>query len=194
MNYGKLNNGIIELFKPHHGGLILGNKLVINPSEEQYMKAGWYPIEYINEAGESKIEDNKLKIYTGREYIRSIDDAKHQKQIQIDSYDSSPAVNSFYYGEQKLWIDKATRVGLVNAVNSEIALGAETITFGIQGISVTLPCQRALQMLYALERYALKCYNTTLAHKNAVDNLTTIEEVDNYNYIEGYPEKLRFEV
>ena len=49
-------------------------------------------------------------------------------------------------------------------------------------------------MLSALEVYALQCYNVTEEHKAAVNALTTIEEVDAYDYKTGYPEKLSFDV
>ena len=34
----------------------------------------------------------------------------------------------------------------------------------------------------------------TEEHKIAISNLSTIEDVENYDYTTGYPEKLRFEV
>ena len=49
-------------------------------------------------------------------------------------------------------------------------------------------------MLQALEIYALACYNVTEEHKAAVNALTTIEEVDAYDYTTDYPEKLSFDV
>lgn len=36
----------------------------------------------------------------------------------IEHYDSSLSVNSFLFNGNPLWLDKATRVGLVNLVNS----------------------------------------------------------------------------
>ncbi len=118
--------------------------------------------------------------------------AKEQKQREIDYYDSSESVNSFIYNGEKMWIDKATRVGLVNAIDSAIHLGRETITFGICGLLVTLPCAQAKAMMAELELYALACYDNTIRHKMAVMELTTIEEVEQYDITEGYPEKLNF--
>lgn len=163
-----------------------------HPNEELMLEQGWYPVEYINEVGENVVEDNKLKVYIGRELTPA--EVKKEVLGNISAFDTSSAVNGFYYGDRELWIDKATRVGLVNAVNAAIALGEENITFGIQGISVTLPCQQALQMLYALEKYALACYNVTLQHQNTVDALEAIEDLRAYDYTTGYPEKLHFEV
>ena len=42
--------------------------------------------------------------------------------------------------------------------------------------------------------YALKCFNATAAHKKAVAKLNTVEEVLEYDYTKGYPEKLRYDI
>lgn len=42
--------------------------------------------------------------------------------------------------------------------------------------------------------YALGCFNVTAAHKAAVEELTTIDEVLAYDYTKGYPERLKMEV
>lgn len=42
--------------------------------------------------------------------------------------------------------------------------------------------------------YALECFNVTAAHKKAVSELTTIEEVEKYDITAGYPAQLRMEV
>lgn len=130
-------------------------------------------------------EENALKVQT-------IEDAKAQKVAEIETYDTSDAVNGFTYGGQTMWLDKATRVGLVNAIDCTMMIGDEQVTFGIGNVSVTLPCPTAKQMMAALEVYALKCYNVTLAHKNAVMALETADEVAAYDITAGYPEKLAF--
>ena len=42
--------------------------------------------------------------------------------------------------------------------------------------------------------YALKCFNATAAHKKAVAELNTVEEVLGYDYTKCYPEKLRYDI
>lgn len=130
-------------------------------------------------------EDEAMKPHT-------LEEVKAQKVAEIEAYDTSEAVNGFTYGGQTMWLDKATRVGLVNAIDCTMMIGEEQVTFGIQNVSVTLPCATAKQMMAALEVYALKCYNVTLAHKNAVMALETAEEVAAYDITAGYPEKLAF--
>lgn len=188
--YGRLTDNKIEFFKPYKGGLLLGGNIIINATEAQYNEAGWYTVENINEVGVDHVEGNVLKHYTGVE--RTLEMAKQEKIAEIDAYDTSDAVNGFTYQGQTMWIDKATRVGLVNAVDSAILLDKDTITFGIDGVSVTLPCVAAKAMLAQLELYALDCYNVTLDHKTAVESMETIAEVDAFNITVGYPEKLSF--
>ena len=49
-------------------------------------------------------------------------------------------------------------------------------------------------MLSALELYALECYNKTAEHKVAVEALTSLEAVENYDYTTSYPTKLNFTI
>ena len=97
-----------------------------------------------------------------------------------------------------MWLDKATRVGLMNSTTIEKAAGNETTTlwFAIGGMEtqIVVPCDGAIQMLSQLEMYALDCYNRTAAHKAAVAKLTTKEEVEAYDFTTGYPEKLSFTI
>ena len=76
--------------------------------------------------------------------------------------------------------------------NAELAMKHETTTLWYGNVSIPLQLNTAVQMLYALEVYASACYDNTQAHYAAVDALETIEEVENYDYRTGYPEKLQF--
>ena len=60
------------------------------------------------------------------------------------------------------------------------------------GLSVSVSCETALQILAALEVYALDCLSITNKHKAAVKALTTVDEVAAYDYKSGYPDKLTF--
>ena len=110
----------------------------------------------------------------------------------IDTYDTSPSVNSFTLGGKEMWLPKETRVGLVNSITIEKAAGKETTVLWFDGEKYELPLDTALQMLSALELYALECYNVTAAHKAAVSTFDSVEEIIAFNIEEGYPEKLNF--
>ena len=77
-----------------------------------------------------------------------------------------------------------------------MSLGRETYRLDLRevGVSVDIVCEKLLQMLSALEVYAIDCYNKTTDHIYNVNNLTTIEDVENYNYKDGYPHYLIFDL
>lgn len=122
-----------------------------------------------------------------------LDAAKVAKVFDIDVYDTSASVNSFFLDGEQAWLDKDTRVGLMNSTNIQKAAGQLTTTLWFEGKSYTLPCDTAIMMLSALELYALECYNITARHKANVQALETKEEVEAYDYTIGYPEKLNLQ-
>ena len=89
-----------------------------------------------------------------------------------------------------MWLDKATRNGLLMRFNAEKAQGIETTTLWYDGIEYTLRVEDGISMLYAIELYASKSYDNTQKHMNAISELATIEEVISYDYTVGYPDKL----
>lgn len=108
---------------------------------------------------------------------------------KIKLYDNSDNVNSFFVNGKKMWLDKATRVGLMHLINCssdsiQLVLGNELITF---------PIDQAKNFLTRLELYASQCYLQTQKHLLAVKDLKTVEEVLNYDYTAGYPEKITLE-
>jgi hypothetical protein len=125
---------------------------------------------------------------------RTLEIAKSEKTAEITAYDTSDAVNSFTLDGDTMWINRDDRISLMNSTTILKNAGQETTTLWYEGISYTLPCDTLIQMLSALEVYALQCYDVTEEHKAEVEALTTIEEVDTYEYKTDYPEKLSFEV
>ncbi len=133
------------------------------------------------------------------EYIQGIEKIKLQqvkqdKSQEIDTYDLSSAVNGFMLNGLLVWLDKATRVGLMNSTTIAKAAGQETTTLWLGGLKLVVDCDKAIQLLSALEMYALECFNVTASHKAAVNELTTIEEVETYDYKAGYPKMLEMSV
>lgn len=112
----------------------------------------------------------------------------------IDIYDLSSSVNSFVLNGMEVWLDKATRVGLMNSTTIAKASGQKTTTLWLGGLKLVVDCDKAIQLLSALEMYALECFNVTASHKATVGELKTIEEVEAYNYKTGYPKMLEMSV
>ena len=120
--------------------------------------------------------------------------AKVDKIAEIAAYDTSDKVNGFVLNGLLVWLDKATRVGLMNSTTIAKASGKQTTTLWLGGLKLVVDCDKAIQLLSALEMYALECFNVTASHKQAVSELTTIEEVEAYDYKSGYPKMLEMSV
>lgn len=123
-----------------------------------------------------------------------LEEAKSEKIAEITAYDTSDKVNGFMLNGLLVWLDKATRVGLMNSTTISKAAGQQTTTLWLGGLKLVVDCDNAIQLLSALEMYALECFNVTASHKAAVSELTTIEDVEAYNYKSGYPKMLEMSV
>ena len=91
-----------------------------------------------------------------------------------------------------LWLDAATRQQLKISLDAYAAMNAETVAKWFNGIKYEYPLDTWYQMLNALEVYASEALNTTEEHKSNILKLDTIEAVQNYDFTQGYPEKLAF--
>lgn len=116
--------------------------------------------------------------------------AKRQKTREIEAYDTSTSVNGFKLNGTVFWLDKATRVGLMNSTEITKAAGQETTDLWMGDVKLTIPCDTVIKLLSAIELYALECFNTTARHKAEVQELKTVEEVEKYDIKEGYPKQL----
>ena len=144
-----------------------------NPTEEMIFADGW--VEYVAPV-----------------YEETIEDVRRHTLNEIEHYDMSNEVNCFYVNDVSVWLDKATRSGLMLRFQAEIASGLTETTLWYNGMEFPLATEQAVQMLYALELYASKCYDTTQKHMATVSKLETKEEIAQYDFRIGYPEKLRF--
>ncbi len=158
-------------------------------------------------------EEQEVEIIQGYRYLSSIEEVsegyyevvltdeapipqivRYKILSEIEAYDKSNAVNSFTIDGKQMWLDKTTRVGLVNSIGIEQAAGRETTSLWFDAVQYEIPIPLALQMLSALELYALDCYNITQSHIATVKLLEDVEMLENYDYTTGYPEKLAFTI
>ena len=124
----------------------------------------------------------------------TLEKAKKKKLEAILAYDTSSDVNGFMLNGNKVWLDKETRMGLMNSTTIAKSVGQKTTTLWLGSMKLVVDCDKAIQLLSALEMYALECFNVTASHKQAVSELTTIEEVEDYDYKVGYPKMLEMSV
>lgn len=165
------------------GKIKYGNEIVIrrngmqtiNPSEEQILADGW--VEYVTpEPTEEEL----------------LSRAKRNKVREIEAYDTSEEVNSFYMQGERMWLDKSTRAGLMLRFQAEQSMGKTETTLWYGSVMYTLLIDSAMAMLMALEVYASQCYDNTQRHMAAVEALESKEAIESYDYRVDYPVKLEF--
>lgn len=129
-----------------------------------------------------------------KHYTAELAYAIRSKVAEIDAYDTSSKVNGFTLNDMTVWLDKATRVGLMNSTTIAKAAGQETTTLWLGEVKLEVECDKAIQLLSALEMYALECFNVTAAHKKAVSELKTIKEVEAFDVTADYPKQLEMKL
>ena len=168
----------------HQAEIILhkDGKMVINPSEEMLLANGW--VIYKAPVRPEKSETQKARI--------ALINARYALKNKIIDYDKSTEVNQFFVNGLSVWLDKATRAGLLLRFQAEKAQGLVSTALWYNGQQFPLSVDNAIAMLYAIELYASACYDNTQRHLAAINELKTIEEIEQYDYKVGYPDKLNF--
>ena len=164
-----------EIYNQKTGEMMEVMTQSFNPSDEMLFEDGWT----IYQEPEKTEED-------------IFNEAKREMISNIEFYDSSSEVNIFFIQGLPVWLDKATRAGLKLRFEAEIAMGKTETTLWYGNMQFPLPLEMAIQMLYAIEVYASECYDNTQAHLANVNKIDNIEDLQEYDYTTGYPEKLNF--
>lgn len=127
------------------------------------------------------------------DYEPTIDEVRVQKLEELRAYDASDSVNQFSINGVPGWLNKSTRVGLMNSIAIEKEAGREVTNIWLGDTFFTLSIEKAVDLLQQVELYALACYSVTQGHIRAINQLETKEEIAAYDFRIGYPEKLNFE-
>lgn len=124
---------------------------------------------------------------------RTLEQARFEKLMEIERYDTSEAVNQFTINEViPAWFTPAERTNYALSINAAKLLGQQTLTFAVGGNVLQVETEKAEMMLSAVQLYADACYMVTMQHKMAVEALDTVEAVDAYDYTVSYPAHLNF--
>ena len=182
--------------------LTVGNGVVlllINGKEETDISGGMpneNGLATTEAVGRKVLVYDGVRLETGGMTSEAALTAAAQKMVlaEIEKHDTSPSVNGFILNGERVWLDKATRVGLMNSTTIAKAMEQATTTLWLGDVKLVVECDKAIQMLSALEMYAMECFNVTAAHKAAVEKLQTVEEVLAYDYTAGYPKLLEMSV
>lgn len=122
-----------------------------------------------------------------------LDIKNHLLSLQKE-YDSSAEVNCFILNDERVWLDKATRVGLFNIVNLEKSNGTDTTTLWFNNIPTKINVDKALSLLTAVEIYAKKCFDNTQKHYAEINQLDSIEACLAYDITKDYPDILNIQI
>lgn len=144
-----------------------------------------------SDANEDQIKED-LNTFINKSNTRKLNRTIVGMIAKINDYDKSSQVNGVTINGMYTWFDKANRVGLRNSTDVLKKQGDESTTLWVNNKEITIKCDDLIDMLDKLEIYALKCFDTTSRHKRDVYQLNTIEDIENYDYTSGYPEKLTF--
>ena len=147
----------------------------------------------IGEYDEGEIQKAFIE-FTAKMDALKLKQAKVDKIAEIAAYDASDKVNGFVLNGLLVWLDKATRVGLMNSTTIAKAAGQQTTTLWLGDVKLEVDCDKAIQLLSALEMYALECFNVTAAHKASVTDLKTIKEVEAFDVTADYPKQLEMKL
>lgn len=139
---------------------------ILNPSEEMILNDGW-----------EKFED-------------TAEDLKKIKLQEIINYDKSPNVNTFYVGGIALWLSREERIVIKDRFQREKDAGKEKSRLLYKGLVLELTPDMGIHLINMVSAYADQCFDVTEAHKSALNDLTTKEEIQSYDYTVGYPEKI----
>ena len=128
-------------------------------------------------------------------HVRTLEEAKAEMIHKINEYDQSSNVNGFTVnGEIEGWFTADERSNYRSSIESSELLGIETLSFYVGDYLMEVKAQDAKYMLARIQLYADLCFMVTKQHKLEVEALDTIEAVDAFDYTNGYPPKLNFEV
>lgn len=193
--FGKIENNRL-VYAP--SVIIDGDKQIISNDTSVYLQYGYkeivrepYPQGEIVYKEHHVENDTTITI----SWAEDLEGTRQSVLGEIAEFDTSDAVNSFTLGDVETWLNRDDRVCLMHSLEVSQLKGETTYGLCVEGVGVvTLPILTIKGMLDDIEFYAIQCYKRTFEHKEAVNALTTCEELANYNYTEGYPEKLHFEI
>lgn len=118
------------------------------------------------------------------------DNIKEFLKQKIQLYKDSFKIHSFIYNKHEYWLDSKTRSSLHNLSKTTL----DNIDFILQDQIIKVSPSKLQKFIDDLEAYAYKCHVNTFKHLQTVDTLTNIEDIFNYDYTTGYPEKVILDI
>ena len=167
----------------------LHHDMFVPLSQEQLEFRGNNPMASVKEVWEMKLVEPEPEpqepVETEEQHLERV---RMEKLSELEAYDSSESVNGFGFGGQTMWLAPADRTNYLLTLQGAQRAGIETVEF----LGVTIDVASAISMLDAINIYAMVCVATTNAHREAISELATAEEIEAYDFTVGYPAQLSF--
>ena len=165
----------------------MSKKIVLNSGkvyafEDFYLSNLLKNDELLNELDMKTLPETFLNVFG----VECVDSYKHILLKKIELYDQSQEVNSFIYKGTPYWLDKQQRACMKMVAES----GLENIEIVFANETVVLPASFVKQFLTNLEVYAYQCYVVTAKHLQHASELWNPEDILNYDFTAGYPDKI----
>jgi len=133
-------------------------------------------------------DEDKTELYAA--YLNL---CKKVAKANISAYAASENVAQFEVKGHKDWFSDTTRNSIKASVTCEKNAGRSTTKIYIGGTEIEMACDDALTLIDRLELYAKDCFVVTEQHKTTVEDMSVIEDVEQYDYTQGYPAKVVIE-
>lgn len=129
-------------------------------------------------------------------YQPTLEEVKASKINELLMFDESSEVNSFTINHMvSAWFTPAERSNYKSSIEAAKLLQHTSLSFFVGNMMLEIQdIQLAEVMLAQIQLYADQCFLVTKQHQVNIMSLETIEEVENYDYSVGYPEKLNFDL
>ena len=164
-----------------NGKVVSGYKLekadgtiVLNAPEEMWLEEGWQKVEQLT------------NIDLGYN-APSFEELKQDILNECETYYETTVCEVMFNGEL-LWVPIETRTAYRLLLEDVKASGEETVEFK----GVTLPIDQALAALASINAYCYQVSKVYNSHVAAINNLSTIQELEQYDYTANYPDNLVF--
>lgn len=171
----------------------------IGNSFEDYLHGAWVKLSdeqvqfYLSNQNASVEEVWNTQLNQIQPETNELEQAKLNMLNTIDLYDKSNAVNGFVINDTIIaWFTVEQRLNYKQSVESAKLLGETQLTFLVNNALFSIDVVSAEYMLAQIQRYADNCYMVTEYHKNMIKNMTDVDQINQYDFMTGYPERLKF--
>lgn len=150
-------------------------KQIINPKESDILEDGW--TEYVVP---EPTEEQTLNV------------KKNDKKHDIEFYEDS--LKGVIIDGEEVQVDTETMNKMTFRVMAESAMNKNKTSLWFNGKKYSMKVKDAVELLYNMQVYFGELFDIANNHKNNIENMQNVEEIESYDYMNGYPEKINFKI